>query len=44
MSQLEYLVALLSIIVGLALANMAQSLRELVRPDRNVRWHWLPLI
>lgn len=44
MSQLEYLIALLSIIVGLALTNMARSLRELVRPDRSVRWHWLPLV
>jgi hypothetical protein len=44
MSRLEYLIALLSIIVGLALTNMAQSRRELVRPDRNVRWHWLLLV
>jgi hypothetical protein len=43
MSQLEYLVALLSIIVGLALTDLARSLRELVRPDRTVRWHWLHL-
>lgn len=43
MSQLEYLIALLSIIVGLALTDLARSLRELVRPDRTVRWHWLPL-
>ncbi|WP_263784705.1 hypothetical protein [Salinibacter grassmerensis] len=44
MSQLEYLVALISIIIGLALADMLQSVRELVRPDRAVRWHWLPLL
>jgi hypothetical protein len=43
MSQLEYLAALLSIIVGLGLTDLAQSLRELVRPRRRVRWHWLPL-
>jgi hypothetical protein len=43
MSQLEYLVALLSIIVGLGLTDLAQSLRELVRPGRTVHWHWLPL-
>lgn len=43
MSQLEYLIAILSIIVGLALTDLARSLRELVRPDRTVRWHWLPL-
>lgn len=44
MTQLEYLVALISIIVGLGLADLARSLRELVRPDRAVRWHWLPLL
>lgn len=44
MTQLEYLIALISIIVGLALADMLQSIRELVRPDRAVRWHWLPLL
>ncbi len=43
MSQLEYLVALVSIIVALALADLAGSFRELVRPRRAVRWHWLPL-
>jgi hypothetical protein len=43
MSQIEYLVALISIIVGLGLADLARSFRELVRPDRAVRWHWLPL-
>jgi hypothetical protein len=43
MSQLEYLIALVSIIVGLALADLAGSFRELVRPRRTVRWHWLPL-
>ena len=43
MSQLEYLIALISIIVGLGLADLARSVRELVRPDRPVRWHWLPL-
>jgi hypothetical protein len=42
-SQIEYLIALISIIVGLGLADLARSLRELVRPDRAVRWHWLPL-
>jgi hypothetical protein len=44
MSHLEYLVALLSIIVGLGLTDLAQSLRELVRPRRTVDWHWLPLV
>ena len=44
MSQLEYLVALLSIIVGLGLTNIAWSLRELIHSDRNVCWHWLSLV
>jgi len=44
MSQPEYIAALLSIIVGLGLTDLAQSLRELVRPRRKVDWHWLPLL
>jgi hypothetical protein len=44
MTQPEYIVALLSIIVGLGLTDLAQSLRELVRPRRRVDWHWLPLL
>lgn len=44
MSQLEYLIALISIIVGLGFTDLAQSLRELVRPSRPVKWHWLPLL
>jgi hypothetical protein len=44
MSQPEYIAALLSIIVGLGLTDLARSLRELVRPRRKVNWHWLPLL
>ncbi len=44
MSQLEHLITLLSIILGLGLTDLAQSLRNLVRPDLPVRWHWLPLL
>jgi len=44
MSQPEYIAALLSIIVGLALTDLAQSFRELVRPQRKANWHWLPLL
>jgi hypothetical protein len=43
MSQLEYLVALISIIVGLGLTDLAQSFRELIRPGHPVRWDGLPL-
>jgi len=42
-SQLEYLVALISIIVGLGLTDLAQSFRELIRPGHPVRWDGLPL-
>jgi hypothetical protein len=44
MSQIEYLLPLVSIIVGLGLADLAKSVRELIRPNRTVRWHWLPLL
>jgi hypothetical protein len=44
MSQLEYLLPLVSIILGLGLADLIQSFRELVRPNRAVRWHWLPVL
>src|SRR6056297_235624 len=44
MSQIEYLIPLVSIIVGLGLADLIQSFRELVRPNRAVRWHWLPVL
>jgi len=44
MSQLEYLIALISIIVGLGITDLAQSVRELVRPSRAVDWHYLPLL
>jgi len=44
MTQPEYIAALLSIIVGLGLTDLAKSLRELVRPRRRVDWHWLPLL
>lgn len=43
MTQLEYLIALISIIVGLGLTDLAQSVRELIRPGLTVRWDSLPL-
>jgi hypothetical protein len=43
MSQLEFLITLLSIIVGLGLADLARGIRNLVRPRQSVRWHWLPI-
>jgi len=44
MSQIDYLIPLVSIIVGLGLADLSQSFRELVRPNRAVQWHWLPVL
>lgn len=44
MTQLEYLTALISIIVALGLTDLAKSLRHLIRPDHRVRWHALPLL
>jgi hypothetical protein len=44
MSQIEYLLPLVSIIAGLGLADLAKSVRELIRPNRTVRWHWLPVL
>ncbi len=38
-----HLVALISIIVGLGLTDLAQSIRELIRPGHSVRWDGLPL-
>jgi hypothetical protein len=43
MTQPEYLTILVSIIVGLGITDLAQSVRDLLHPDRPVRWHWLPL-
>jgi hypothetical protein len=43
-TQPEYITALFSIIVGLGLTDLAQSFRELVRPQRPTDWHWLPLL
>ena len=37
----EYITALLSVVVGLAVADMATSLHRLMRKRRQVRWHWV---
>jgi len=39
----EYLLALVSILVGLAIADLALSLHRLLRMWKTVRWDWLPL-
>jgi hypothetical protein len=43
MSQFEYLLALVSILIGLAIADLSHSLHRLLRARRRVRWDWLPL-
>lgn len=42
-SPFEYLLALVSILIGLALADLSSSLHRLLRARRRVRWDWLPL-
>ena len=43
MTQFEYLIILVSILVGLGLADLAKSMRNLLLPEMSVRWHWLPV-
>lgn len=43
MSPFEYLLPLVSVLVGLAVADLAVSLHRLLRAYRRVRWDWLPL-
>ncbi len=40
MQAFEYLIALVSILVGLALADLAASLHRLLRSRKRVVWHW----
>lgn len=43
MTAFEYVLPLVSVLVGLALADLAVSLHRLLRARRRVRWDWLPL-
>lgn len=43
MSQSEYVLGFVAILIGVAVADMAGSLHKLLRARRRVRWHWLPL-
>jgi hypothetical protein len=43
MSPFEYLLALVSILIGLAIADLASSLHRLLRARRAIHWDWLPL-
>ena len=43
MNTFEYVTVLVSIVVGLAVADMATSLHRLLRNRSRVRWTWVPL-
>src|SRR5262245_65925483 len=43
MTPFEYLLILVSIEIGLAVADISTSLHRLLRSRHQVRWHWLPL-
>ena len=43
MNPFEYLLPLISVIVGLSITDLATSLHRLLRARRRVRWDWLPL-
>lgn len=40
----EYLLSLMAIVTGLAIADMIRSLHGLLRRFRKVRWDWLPVV
>lgn len=43
MTTFEFVLPLVSVLVGLALADLAVSVHRLLRARRRVRWDWLPL-
>lgn len=42
MTQFDYLVPLVAIMIGLALTDLAASFHRLMRGRPRVRWHWFP--
>jgi len=42
-SPFEYVLALVSILIGLAVADLSGSLHRLLRARQRVRWDWIPL-
>ncbi|MBK8500909.1 MAG: hypothetical protein IPL46_01165 [Saprospiraceae bacterium] len=44
MSPFEYIIPLVSVIVGLAIADLAVSFNRLLRAHERVEWDWLPLL
>lgn len=43
MSPFEYVLPMVSILIGLAVGDLSMSLHRLLRARRRVRWDWLPL-
>lgn len=43
MTRIEYLLPLVSVLIGLAMADLVTSLHRLLRASDQVRWHWIPL-
>lgn len=43
MTPFEYILPLVSVLVGLSLADLAISLHRLLKRRRSVKWDWLPL-
>lgn len=43
MTPASHLLALVSILIGIALADLSVSLHRLLRARRRIRWDWLPL-
>lgn len=43
MSAFDYLLSFVSILIGLAVADLALSLHRILRARRCIRWDWLPL-
>lgn len=43
MSPFEYILPLVSVLVGLAIADLSVSLHHMLRVHQNIRWDWLPL-
>lgn len=44
MDKSSYIHGLLSVMVGLGLSSMLQSLHRLLRLGGRVRWHWIPMV
>lgn len=43
MNRPEYLLVMLSVLVGMGLTDLLQTVHQLVHRRRQVRWYWLPI-